>query len=68
MKKMLFFFLLLTITLVAKAGRTETIKVFSPSMNRNIDVTVTYPPTTRRHAPWCICCMAPLAITIRGWR
>ena len=41
MKKMLFFFLLLTTTLAAWAGRTETIKVFSPSMKRNIDVTVT---------------------------
>ena len=51
MKKMLFFFLLLTTTLAAWAGRTETIKVFSPSMKRNIDVTVTYPTNNKKACP-----------------
>lgn len=51
MKKILFTICLVATAIATYAGRTETIKVFSPSMKRNIDVTVTYPTNSKKACP-----------------
>ena len=51
MKKLLLLFLLMATIASCHAGRTEDVKVFSPSMNRDIDVTVTYPTKDKKPCP-----------------